>query len=213
MFNGLSQGLAARKQNDSSVIYIRYLQYSQRRAPRMWLRVKALVPRVTVPNPSLHRHWGGGAGGARPTGRDLPAPSSLPSREAAPAPALRWTGRRCRGAAAAWLAERVPRRPRHPQRLRGLRVAPRSSPRRPARQTPAPRPSRGPGLGAAATGPGAPAAGRPSVRGHGARGHGLPAPPDGSGLLICISEPPPGQPVPAPRRPPPPPPPPGEGTR
>lgn len=52
MFNGFSQGLAARKQNDSNVIYTRYLQYSQRRAPRLWLRVKALVPQVTVTNRS-----------------------------------------------------------------------------------------------------------------------------------------------------------------
>lgn len=205
MFNGFSQGLAARKQNDSNVIYTRYLQYSQRRAPRLWLRVKALVPRVTVTNRSLQAFGGGStADGPRPPRAEQPAIAGKRH------PLQHSDGR----------VDAVAGQQRHGSRnacpgargIRGLRVAPRSSPRRPATQTPAPRPSRGPGLGAAATGPGAPAAGRPSVRGHGARGHGLPAPPDGSGLLICISEPPPGRPVPAPRRPPPPPPP-GEGTR
>lgn len=43
----------------------------------MWLRVKALVPRVTVPNPSLYRHSGAGGGSTadatRPPRAEQPA--------------------------------------------------------------------------------------------------------------------------------------------
>lgn len=155
MFNGFSQGLAARKQNDSNVIYTRYLQYSQRRAPRLWLRVKALVPRVTVTNRSLQAFRGGEHGRRAATS---PRRAACHRGEAAPAPALRWTGRRCRGAAATWLAERVPRRPRHPRASR--RPAVLAAPPRHADAGPAPLPrSRPRGSGDGARG----ASGRPAV--------------------------------------------------